>query len=164
MLLKIPEERIAVLIGKDGRTKKRIEKATKTSIRIEDNSVEIGGGVEHVLKASEVVKAIGRGFSPSSALTLLKEGYFMDIVVLRSESTNTIRRLFGRIIGRSGKTREKLEFLTSTRISVYGKSVAIIGLYEDVRTAREAVERLLKGQRHGTVYGFLKGKQKELPF
>lgn len=158
MFLKIPEDRVAVLIGKKGRVKKKIESATKTYVKIEGNSIDIEGDIEGVLKASNIVKAIGRGFSPKKAMKLLKDDYFLDIITMSGESMNTIRRLFGRVIGRGGKTRKRLESITDTYISVYGKSVAIIGRYEDVNRVRYAIEKILKGRRYGSVYRSLKRK------
>ncbi|RKX97225.1 MAG: RNA-processing protein, partial [Spirochaetes bacterium] len=54
----IPEERKAVLIGKKGETKKMIERSTNSRIEIND-SVDIYGEGLEVLKAANIVKAIG---------------------------------------------------------------------------------------------------------
>jgi len=51
--------------------------------------------------------------------------------------------------------------MTGTEISVYGKTVAIIGLPEQVEIARKAVEMLIQGVPHETVYAFLDRKKKE---
>ena len=63
--IKIPEQRKGVLIGKDGSVKKEIEKATKTVIEIEED-VSIEGEPLDVMKTKDIIKAIGRGFSPRS--------------------------------------------------------------------------------------------------
>jgi ribosomal RNA assembly protein len=44
---------------------------------------------------------------------------------------------------------------------VYGKTVGIIGRVEDLVYARRAVESLLGGSRHATVYGWLEKRRKE---
>ncbi|MEM1856188.1 MAG: hypothetical protein QXG70_04375, partial [Candidatus Methanomethylicaceae archaeon] len=61
-----------------------------------------------------------------------------------------------------GKTRKMIEELTDTYISIYGHTVSIIGGYEEVRVAREAIEMLIRGMQHGTVYRFLDRKHSEL--
>lgn len=58
--IKIPDKRKGVLIGHEGSVKRKIEGLTKTQIKILD-SIEISGEVLDVLKAKEIIKAIGRG-------------------------------------------------------------------------------------------------------
>ena len=73
-----------------------------------------------------------------------------------------MRRIRGRIIGRDGKTRRIIEELTETYISVYGHTVGIIGDFEKAQIAREAIDMLIKGAMHGTVYRYLHRKRREI--
>ena len=76
--LRIPKERVAVLIGKKGETKRLIEHETKTKIQVnsEEGTVSLGGEDALLLYlAREIVRAIGRGFNPEVALLLLKQDY-----------------------------------------------------------------------------------------
>src|SRR2546430_15163778 len=101
-----------------------------------------------------MVLAIGRGFSPPRAFSLFNEDYTFDIVDLHDifgKNEAEIRRVDGRIIGREGKTRRIIEEMTGTLVSVSGHTVSIIGSYESVSTAKDAIEKLLKGRQHGTV-------------
>ncbi len=150
-ILRIPEERKPVLIGKEGKTKEKLEKETGTTIRIKED-VEIEGGTEGVLKAREVVKAIGRGFAPEDAFDLLTEDYELYIIDLGGETRKTVKRLMGRVIGRKGATKRIIEQTTETRISVFGKTVSIIGDPQGVRKAADVVEDLLKGHTHSFAY------------
>jgi ribosomal RNA assembly protein len=89
----------------------------------------------------------------------------LDLIDLRSvfgKSDADIKRVQGRIIGMNGKTRRIIEELTDTSVSVYGHTVGIIGTVEQVQIAREAIEMLVKGSMHGTVYRFLQRKRREL--
>ena len=76
-------------------------------------------------------------------------------------SLASTRRIRSRLIGTSGKCRRNIERLTGTRISVYGKTVAIIGKYTNAHLAAQAVEKIIKGIPHRSVYEFLEGKQDE---
>lgn len=38
---------------------------------------------------------------------------------------------------------------------LYGKTVSLIGKYEQMDIAREAVKMILRGSKHSKVYGFL---------
>jgi ribosomal RNA assembly protein len=151
----IPEERVGVLIGKNGKTKERLEKSTKTKIEIGE-CVEISGEGLDILKASEIVKAIGRGFSPETAFLLLDDNFVLEIISLEGETKNTIKRLMARVIGRDGSSKKIIEEKTGCQVSVYGKTASVIGPSAKIEKATKAVKQLLLGRSHGFVYGRLK--------
>ncbi|ACS90160.1 KH domain-containing protein [Thermococcus sibiricus] len=171
--VRIPKERIGVVIGKNGETKKKIEDATKTKIDIDSNTGEVFiTSTEEtedplaVWKARDIVLAIGRGFSPERAFRLLNEGEVLEVVeltdIIIGNERNALPRVRGRIIGRKGRTREIIEEMSGTEISVYGKTVAIIGNPLQVQVAKTAIEKLVKGSPHGTVYKYLERRKKDL--
>jgi len=167
--LKVPEERVGVLIGENGKVKKQIEEDTHCKLDIsKEGEVMITGedGVE-LYTTREIVKAIGRGFNPTIALLLLKQDYAFELIELKDyagKSQNMMQRVKGRVIGKAGKSREEIERLTNCYISVYGKTIGIIGEIDYVAIARQAVEMLLKGSMHKSVYSFLEKKKKEMMF
>lgn len=164
---KIPRERIGVLIGKSGEIKKQIEDATDTSLDINSQEGDIVISADDGLKlydAKEIIKAIARGFNPETALILLKSDYILEVIDMRDftgKSKNTLIRLKGRVIGRQGKSKSEIETLTETQISVYGKTIAIVGRIEDVPNARKAVENLLQGAPHSSVFQFLEKMKRQ---
>jgi ribosomal RNA assembly protein len=48
------------------------------------------------------------------------------------------------------------------KISVYGKTVSILGYPEQNRIVQAAIEMLMEGVNHGTVYSFLEKKHREM--
>ena len=162
----IPLERLGVLIGKEGSTKSRIEQAFNSRLLIQSESGVVGivpnvnsDDPTTILRARDVVLAIARGFSPERAMTLADDDIVLDIIDLREtfgRNERDIARLKGRVIGREGKIRRLIEEMTSARVSVYGHTISMIGVYEDVTAAREAIEMLLKGKQHSTVYRLLR--------
>ncbi len=167
--LKIPEERVGVLVGTDGETKKEIEEVTKSRLDIsKEGDVIITGSDGFLLYTTkEIIIAIARGFNPKIALLLLKQDYALEIINMKDiagKSRNTMQRLKGRVIGKGGKSREEIERLTDCNISVYGKTIGIIGETAQVAIAREAVAMLLQGSMHKTVFQFLEKKKKEMMF
>jgi ribosomal RNA assembly protein len=157
--IKIPHERIAVLIGADGETKERImaEANIKLDIDSEDGTVYMSGKESlDLFTAKQVVQAIARGFNPELALLLLKTDYALEFLNLNDFATqNHHGRLKGRVIGAQGKSQKTIEDLTECYLSVYGKTIGIIGQTEKASMARKAVEMLLEGSMHRTVYGML---------
>ena len=167
--VKIPQERVAVLIGKEGETKKQIEELTKTKMDISaEGDVTLSGEDGLMLfTTKEIVKAVARGFNPKVALLLLKTDYALELVDLTDitgKSKSDLLRLKGRLIGKGGKSREEVERLTDTYVSIYGKTVGIIGEIDNVMIARQALGMLLDGAMHKTVYHFLEKKKKEQLF
>ncbi len=170
--LKIPKERVGVLIGPHGKTKENIEKTTQTIIDVdsEAGSVAISPQKESedplsVWKARYMVKAIGRGFNPEIALKLVDDEVMLEIINLPDyvgKSKKAILRQKGRIIGKDGKTRDIITEMTGTYVSIYGKTVSLIGDMEHLQIAKEAVEMILDGARHKTVYSFLERKKQEM--
>ena len=166
--IKIPKDRIAVLIGTKGKVKKEIEANTKSKLKVDSKEGDIfivGDDSLGLMTAKDVIQAIGRGFNPEIALALLKPDYCMEIVDISDYSRNTKKdmiRLKGRAIGAGGKAIKTIEFLTETNISVYGKTIAIIGEIERVNLAKRAVENILQGSPHSKVYSWLENKRKEL--
>ena len=55
-----------------------------------------------------------------------------------------------------------IEELSESYISVYGKSVSIIGTAESAAIAKRAVEALLSGSTHASVYTWLERKRREM--
>ncbi len=167
--IKIPLERIAVLVGPKGSTKELIEKRSTATLHIDSTSgdVEIIDPEDPIkgLRAGEVVQAIARGFSPEKALRLLDDEFLMFEIIDLSNIARTekdLKRLKGRIIGRAGKTRELFETLADVRISVYGKTICMIGHPERNAVARAGIDMLIGGSAHGPVYKFLEKKRGEL--
>ncbi|WP_297458543.1 KH domain-containing protein [Thermococcus sp.] len=171
--LRIPRERVGVVIGKNGQTKKEIEERTKTRIEIDSETGEVfitstekTDDPLAVWKARDVVMAIGRGFSPERAFRLFNEGETLEVVnltdIIIGNDKNALPRVRGRIIGRKGRTREIIEEMSGADVSVYGKTVAIIGNPLQVEVAKTAIEKLAKGSPHGVVYKYLERRKKEL--
>ncbi len=165
----IPRERVGVLIGPKGSVKSTIEQKLFVDLEIDSDTGSVYIGVKpdssdpsSALRAKDLVLAIGRGFSPSRAFSLFNDDYSFDIVDLHDyfgKNEAEIRRVDGRIIGREGKARRNLEELTGTLISVSGHTISIIGTFESVSMAKDALEKLIEGRQHGTVYKFLRKKR-----
>jgi ribosomal RNA assembly protein len=119
-----------------------------------------------LFRAKDVVTALGRGFSPEHAFRLVRdEDVALELIDLRGvfgKSESDLKRVKGRIIGQNGKTRRIIEELTDANVAVYGHTVGIIGALDQVEIAKEAIQMLVKGSMHSTVYRFLHRKRREL--
>jgi len=167
---RIPEDRVGALIGPGGRTKQAIATATSTQIDVEGSEGEVrlvGADTDpmSVLKARDIVLAIGRGFSPERAMRLLAEDTFFGVLDIKLATGHhekaALRRIRSRVIGTHGRARTRLEQLSGCSVSVYGSTVALIGKEEQLDRATRAVELLVKGSEHSTVFHLLARLKRE---
>jgi len=167
--LHLPMERMGVAIGPGGTVKQEIERRTGTTLNFDSETGEVrielaGGDPTGTLRARDALNAIGRGFSAERALRLLEEDIYLEVIDITDyvgRSEKALVRFKGRLIGEAGKARRIMEESTGAWLSVYGKTVALIGTPEQLAVAREAVIKLLEGAPHSAVYGFLERKRRE---
>ncbi len=170
--IRIPKERIGVLIGPEGKVKAHIEERLNVTLQIDSEQGDVtvllaekNSDLSMVFRAKDVVNAIGRGFAPEQAFRLIRdEEAIFDLIDLRTifgRSESDIKRVKGRIIGMNGKTRRIIEELTTTEVVVYGHTVGIVGTFEQANVARSAIQMLIDGSQHHTVYRFLANKRRE---
>ena len=161
--VRIPVERVGAVIGKEGATKRFLEGELGVKLSVDSREGLVTVKAESAVKidpfsATRVIEAIGRGFAPQKARRLLDEGTALEVIDLRDyagHSVNSLERIRGRVIGLKGKSRRVIEELTGCHLSVYGRTVAIIGEAAEVQLASEAVRSLATGSQHKAVYNTL---------
>jgi ribosomal RNA assembly protein len=165
--VKVPKERIAVIIGEKGEKKRELEDALKVKMDVDSDEGDVtlrGNDPIALFTAREVVKAIARGFNPDLAKQLLKSDYQLELVNMAeyASTKDQMIRLKGRVIGEGGKSRALIEELSETNISVYGKTIGIIGETENVTAAKRAIDALLTGAPHSTVFRLLEKLRRDM--
>lgn len=169
--VKIPRDRIGVLIGKGGETKDAIEKQTGMRLNIDSEEGDVEIDYTHApdpamaLAVQDVVVAIGRGFSADRAMKLLDTEIYLEVLDIRDyvgKKVNHVARMRARVIGTHGKTRQLFEELTGVFLSVQGSTVAVIGDLLQIEVAKRGLEMLLSGSEHAAVYKFLEGRRAEI--
>jgi len=161
--VRIPVARVGVMIGTDGETKRYLEDKLGVKLIIDpEGDVQIDDSAAPdplaIMKGMDIVKAIGRGFSPEHAFRLLDDGEYLEIIDMKEyvgRKPEQLSRQRARVIGSNGKTRRIIENMTNVSMSVYGSSVSVIGGPEQVEVARKGIDMLLRGSEHATVYRFL---------
>lgn len=167
---RIPMDRLGVLIGPEGRTKKSLEETTGVRLEVDSKTGEVTIDESKAedpslgLRVKDVVTAIARGFSEARALKLLEDETYLRIYSVKDYAERRPRRLQlkGRVIGAHGRTRSLLEELTGAYVSVYGLTVSLIGRTFPLDVACRAVEMLLRGSEHAAVYRYLEGMRPAL--
>ena len=158
-VVNIPKDRIAALIGTKARNKKQIETRGKCKLNISSSGTVtiLSADAENLFSAKQVVEAIGRGFNPEAAILLFRDEYTLEILEMNAytKSKTRLATLRSRVIGRKGAARRKLEQITGTAICIYGKTIGIIGKAEDAYLAQRAMEMILEGSNHVSVFRWI---------
>jgi ribosomal RNA assembly protein len=164
-IVRIPIERVRVIIGEEGNTKKLIEEKCKIKLNVDsDGEVEIDGDSAEIFFAKDVVKAIGRGFEPRDALRIVDDNYQFELIDLKDELKNekTITRVKGRVIGEKGKMKTEIQTATESVISVYGYTIGVISQIDTMEFALEAIRRIINGSELTKIYDYLAVSKREI--
>lgn len=165
ILQKIPQDRVGALIGPRGGVRRALQERSGIAIDVDSdlNEVTIHDEVEGVdslmaLVLRDVIRAIGRGFSPDHAMRLFSDEVYFELLDIHDYTAKTkshVHRVASRVIGAEGKTRRIIEEATGCDLAIYGHTVGIIGDLEPIGIAKQAVDMLLSGSEHASVYRFL---------
>ncbi len=154
-------------------SKKRIEELAKQKNMLSDLKdlgvdLKINGNVVSILSDNAVnmiavrdmLIAFGRGFDYNTAKLLLDDNYELRVIKLSdyTHSKNRQYQIKARIIGTRGTIKKQISRLTSCFIKVYGKTVSIIGAYNNVEIAAEAIDKLSTGAKYSTVFKLLSNR------
>ncbi len=164
-IVRIPIERVKIMIGEEGKTKQLIEEKCKIKLDIDsEGEVIIEGESAEIFFAKDVVKAIGRGFDPHDALRIVNDNYQFELIDLKDELKNEkqITRVKGRIIGEKGKMKTEIQIATESVISVYGYTVGVISRIDTMEFALEAIRRIINGSELTKIYDYLAVSKREI--
>jgi len=149
---------------------KEIEKKLNVKIVRSQEILSIeGDDYLNLLKAKKIFEALNLGFEKEVCKKLLREDYDLEIIrvkdfLINKNNRDRLRELKGRVIGKRGSFKRNIQNITKTHVVIHNNVIGIIGDYENLPLAKKAIEMILSGKKHSTVYKFLYGalKRKEL--
>lgn len=116
--------------------------------------------VDAIQRAEDFVRAFCLGFMVEDAMVLLRmDDLYIDSFEIRDVkalSGDHLSRAIGRLAGREGKTKNAIENSSRTRIVLADSKIHILGTYQNIRVAKDAVVSLILGSPAGKVYSKLR--------
>lgn len=161
----IEKEKIGIIVGKKGATKKFLEKELGVKIKISSSgNVTIDGNTLEAYLAFTILDAICFGFPVRQAIQLKDPDYSFEIIELKNfaKSKQRTKEIKGRLIGKAGKVKETIQHLGGIflHVSEVQNKIGVIGKIEDVLVAKEAIQALLRGAKHGRIFKWLEHKER----
>ncbi|KAJ3273260.1 pre-rRNA-processing protein pno1 [Terramyces sp. JEL0728] len=131
-------------------------KKKSIDLKTSDETEDIGA----IQKAADFIKAYNLGFDINDAISLLRlDDLYIDTFEIKDVKTlsgDNLSRAIGRIVGKDGKTKFTIENTSRTRIVVADTKIHILGSFQNIKIARDAIVHLILGSSPGKVYSKLR--------
>jgi len=141
----------------------KLEKELNIEIDIKEDHAEIKAGAFSEYIAKDIIDALSFGFDINTALLIQNPDYMFTVINLKELVRNSrLKDVRGRIIGEKGKAKRVISELAECDMTISDNTVALIGKTENIAVASKAIQSLIRGSPHASVYAFLEKCKRRL--
>ena len=119
-----------------------------------------------IQKGADFLKCFMLGFDLQDSVAVLRlDDLYLESFEIKDVKTlhgDHLSRCIGRICGEKGKTKYAVENATRTRVVVADSKIHILGCFNNIQCARDAICNLILGSPPGKVYSKLRTVSKRL--
>ncbi|KCV67712.1 ribosomal RNA assembly protein [Fonticula alba] len=130
------------------------------SRRVEIRTCEATNDPGAIQKGADFLRAFMLGFDVEDAMALLRmDDLYIDSFEMKDVKTlngDHLGRAVGRVAGHGGRTKFTIENTTRTRIVLAETHIHILGTFQNIAVARDAIVSLILGSPPGKVYNHLR--------
>ena len=112
-------------------------------------------------KCADFIHSFVLGFDITDGIALLRlDDLYIECFQVKDVKTlkgEHLSRCIGRLAGKGGKTRFTIENATRTRIVIADTNIRILGSFQNIKVARDAICGLILGSPPGKVYSRMRG-------
>lgn len=131
-------------------------KVKAVELRHSPNTIDNGT----LQKGVDFVHAFAMGFDVEDAIAILRlDDLYIDSFEIKDVKTlngDHLSRAIGRLAGKDGKTKFAIENASRTRIVLADTKIHILGTFQNIKIAKDALVALIMGSPPGKVYNHLR--------
>jgi ribosomal RNA assembly protein len=140
-----------------------LEDKIKIKFILNNNNIKIKGTELNEFLTEQIVLAIDFGFDLDDALLLLRQNYLLKFIDLKEHTKrHNLKDVRARVIGRNGKAKKTIEYLTGSIIIIKDNTIGLIVDDIHLDTTTQAIISLIQGSKHSNIFSYLEKQNKNI--
>lgn len=142
-----------------------LEEKINIKFIVNNNVIKIKGNELNEFLTEQIIIAIDFGFDLDDALLLLNQDFLLKFIDIKEHTKrHNLKDVRARVIGRNGKAKKTIEYLTGSVIVIKENKVGVIVDNSHLDTTTQAITSLIQGSKHSNIFSYLEKQNKNKGF